>query len=249
MASDPPFSLADLLRRCVQGDPAAWEEFFARYHNYPIARTVIRTAGQWGVKEKADFDDLTQEFYEKLWTARQRILGNQTFVNELAFIGYLAKVATNLVHDSMKSRRAGKRGSGKAGDPLPEDATGDSRRFGGAAHMEKQVLLGQAYDFLESGGLSDRDLAVFEMHYRDGMTAAEIAAVPAVGLSTKGVESLLYRMKEYLREKMASPPEWDGNEPDGDEGGTDGGNQGGPVDGPVDGKDSGNDDAGRGKEF
>ena len=51
-------------------------------------------------------------------------------------------------------------------------------------------------------GCPPRDRNVFWLYYREGLTAAEIAAIPAVGLSVKGVESLIHRMGAELRERM-----------------------------------------------
>jgi hypothetical protein len=44
---------------------------------------------------------------------------------------------------------------------------------------------------------------VFWLYYRAGCSAAEIAAVPGIDLTAKGVESLLLRMTRELRRRLA----------------------------------------------
>jgi RNA polymerase sigma-70 factor (ECF subfamily) len=201
MTSDSPYPVAELFRRCVQGETVAWEELYARY-NPVIAGTAVRKVLQWGIDGKAVFEDKIQEVYEKLWTDRCRILGRFTYSHEGADFKYVAVVTERIVHDSLKSQNAQKRGSGRAGDALPEDFAGDASSFGGAAQIERQVLLGKVQDCLDAAGVSARDQAVFWNHYRDGNTAAAIASISAIHLTTKGVESLLWRLMQLVRACM-----------------------------------------------
>ncbi len=198
--SESPNSVAELLQKCASGDPIAWEEFIARFHPL-IARTVVRTARKWGVNDPAVFDDLIQEVYLKLCSDQCRILTRFTAHDENAIYGFLKVVTINSVHDIRKADQASKRGSGKARDPLPEDLPSTAGSFGGPKQMERQVLLREVEACLEStsGTVSARDRAIFWMYYRDGLTASAIAALPTIGLTTKGVESLLLRLTRLVR--------------------------------------------------
>jgi RNA polymerase sigma-70 factor, ECF subfamily len=53
----------------------------------------------------------------------------------------------------------------------------------------------------------ERDRIVFWLYYRQGYTAGEIAGLPAVALTVKGVESLLYRLTAALRAQLNPPGE------------------------------------------
>ena len=46
---------------------------------------------------------------------------------------------------------------------------------------------------------------LFWLYYRQGFTAEEIAALPAAGLSAKGVESALRRIAGWLRDRIEGP--------------------------------------------
>lgn len=71
--------------------------------------------------------------------------------------------------------------------------------------MEREVLFKQIDECIEScleGPDRDRDRTVFWLYYQQGMTAKDIAALPTIALSTKGVESVIFRMIRLLRERM-----------------------------------------------
>jgi RNA polymerase sigma-70 factor (ECF subfamily) len=44
---------------------------------------------------------------------------------------------------------------------------------------------------------------IFLLYYRQGLTASEIAALPALGLTTKGVESIIARLTHMIRSHIA----------------------------------------------
>jgi RNA polymerase sigma-70 factor (ECF subfamily) len=56
-----------------------------------------------------------------------------------------------------------------------------------------------------AGADRDRNSKIFWLYYRAGLSAAAIAALPGIGLSTKGVESLILRITRELRERMSAP--------------------------------------------
>jgi DNA-directed RNA polymerase specialized sigma24 family protein len=51
--------------------------------------------------------------------------------------------------------------------------------------------------------LSERDRTIFWLHYRQGLTATQIAAIPTLNLTVKGVESTLWRLKELVKHRMS----------------------------------------------
>jgi hypothetical protein len=55
---------------------------------------------------------------------------------------------------------------------------------------------------------------IFWLYFRQGMSTKEIASLPTIGLGTKGVGSVIERLKHGLREQIVGAG-WD---PKGDEG-------------------------------
>jgi hypothetical protein len=44
----------------------------------------------------------------------------------------------------------------------------------------------------------ERDRTIFWLRHRQGLTASEIAAIPSIGLTTEGVESVLLRLETMI---------------------------------------------------
>jgi RNA polymerase sigma-70 factor (ECF subfamily) len=67
--------------------------------------------------------------------------------------------------------------------------------------MQRSVLLSQLDSRLRSvqGATGRRDRDLFWLYYLQGLTAEEIAALPSLGLTPKGVESALRRVTIWLR--------------------------------------------------
>jgi RNA polymerase sigma factor (sigma-70 family) len=194
-----------LILACTQtGDASAWEEFVRRFHR-PIATVALRVARRWGDSSPQVVDDLIQETYLKLCAANFRILRSFKSQHPDAFYGYLKVVTANLVHDQFKAAHSGKRGSGTievAVDPRIASEGGASAKSSerGILLQQIDVLLGR----LAVGQNLERDRRVFWLYYRVGLTANAIASLPAIGLSTKGVESTILRLTRLLRQELAA---------------------------------------------
>ena len=194
-----------LILACTQtGDAAAWGEFVRRFHRL-IATVALRVARRWGDSSPQVVDDLIQETYLKLCAANFRILRSFKSQHPDAFYGYLKVVTANLVHDQFKAAHSGKRGSGTsevAVDPQIASEGGAS-----AKSSERRILLQQVDALLSklaAGRHLERDRRVFWLYYRVGLTANAIASLPAIGLSTKGVESTILRLTRLLRHELAA---------------------------------------------
>lgn len=71
--------------------------------------------------------------------------------------------------------------------------------------MEREVLFKQIDECVEScleGPDRDRDRTIFWLYYQQGMTAKDIAALPTIALSSKGVESVIVRVIRLVRDRM-----------------------------------------------
>ena len=196
----------ELIRACAEGnDGAAWDEFVSRFHR-PISVSIIRTAYQWGEIPQQVVDDLVQDTYLKLCTNKCRQLLEFAARHPDAILGYVKTIAVNVAHDHFKSTHSQKRGSGEVIQVM-EDAepkAAPSQR-GGQEAMEREVLFKQIDECIEScleGPDRDRDRTIFWLYYQQGMTARDIAALPTIGLSAKGIESVIGRVIRLLRERM-----------------------------------------------
>ncbi len=83
-----------LVRRCISGDAAAWEEIVQRYHRR-IYNICYRFAGS-----NNDADDLTQEVFIKMY----RTL-NSYDVDRGAFMTWVTTVTRNLLVDHFRKTR------------------------------------------------------------------------------------------------------------------------------------------------
>ena len=199
----------DLLMACIGGDASAWEEFIRRFSPV-IARVVFRVACRYGDSSKSVVDDLVQDTYLKLCSNDCKLLKSFEPQHAESIFAFLKVVASCVAHDHFKSRLAQKRGAGNTTDTLDEMhgfAPGDSANSPRSlAHIERDVLIRQIDEHLSTllpPVEAKRGRAVFWLYYRAGFSASAIASLPAMGLTTKGVESLLLRTTRIVRRKLA----------------------------------------------
>jgi RNA polymerase sigma-70 factor, ECF subfamily len=208
MATPSSLSIEELLRRCAtSGDAAAWQEFVRRFHRL-IARVVLRTAARFGDSSADTVDDLIQETYLKFCAGNSRILNDFEHRHPDAFVGYLQVLAANVVRDHFKSARSKKRGSNQV-ESISEDFTPSAREDseGSPGSIERGVLINEVQSHLDlcvEGRDQDRNRRIFWLYYRVGLSAAAIAGLPGIGLTTKGVESLILRITKEVRERMTT---------------------------------------------
>jgi RNA polymerase sigma-70 factor (ECF subfamily) len=202
---------ADLVLECLRtGEELAWIEFVRRFQPL-IASVALRVARQWGEPSASVIDDLIQETYLKLCVDldRVRLLENFKFRHDGAIYGYLKVFTANLAQDHFKASHAQKRGgfvqTGSL-DACAVEERGTSKESEVAA-IERKILLRQVAACLEavaSGPTAKRDCRIFWLYYRVGLPASAIAALPTIGLSTKGVESTLLRLTRQVRDRLAT---------------------------------------------
>lgn len=199
-------SSEELLVACLRhGDEHVWSEFVRRFQPL-ISIVVLRTARCWGETSPDLLDDLIQETFLKLCADRETILQKFEPDHPDAIFGYIKVLTTNLVHDHLKALYSQKRGRNLT-STLPEHYdVQESRRhsLSEAQVIERNVLISQidaALRALETG-TNSRDRRIFWLHYRAGLSASAIAAIPSIGLTTKGVESTLLRLTRHVKEKL-----------------------------------------------
>lgn len=209
--------LRDVICLCAGPcDDEAWEEFVSRVGK-PISLTVMRTASVWGEPSRSLVEDLTQVIYLKLWEDGCRLLRDFAIQHPEAILGYIKKTAANATHDYFKHGHSQSSGGNK-----PHVSTSDVDLEAGKEVQGSQeqiafgVFLTEIDDHLKrslTGPDQERDRMIFWLYFRQGMSTKEIASMPTIGLSTKGVGSVIERLKHCIREEIiAIPPDSDDDE-------------------------------------
>jgi RNA polymerase sigma-70 factor (ECF subfamily) len=206
----PKFSSMELVRLCAaSADERAWAEFIRRFQ-VVIAAAVLRTARLWGEPSRPQLDDLIQDTYLKLCENNSRLLRSFQPRHEDSIYGFLKVVAVNVVHDHFKSLLAAKRGAGQT-EALDEiERLQDNVRTGVADSSDAMsrrlqlVQIDKVLRLVTAGKDQERKCTIFWLRHRQGFTASEIAAMPAIGLTTEGVESVLLRLAGMIRNHFIS---------------------------------------------
>lgn len=197
----------DVAFACFNGgDESAWREFIRRF-NPMIASVALRVARKWEDSSPQVIEDLIQETYLKLCADRSSILARFKADHPDAIYGFIKVFTANLVQDHFKMSRAQKRGGLSDTSSLdanpPEGREIQSRP--NIASLERKLLLEQVATLLSAlaaGPNAERDRRIFWLYYRTGLSASAIAALPTIGLSTKGVESTILRLTRAVRQKL-----------------------------------------------
>jgi RNA polymerase sigma-70 factor (ECF subfamily) len=198
----------ELFSLCARGgDPTSWVEFIRRF-NPVIGRSVLRVAVRHGSSDKALIDDLVQETYLKICANECRVLRTFTPTHPESAFGFLKVIAASVAQDFFKSRRAEKRAPEATAQSIKETSASTSECPRSALnHPERAVLFDQIDRKLRAVVPADelhRARTVFWLYYRSGCTASAIASLPALELTTKGVESLLFRLTRLVRQNISN---------------------------------------------
>jgi RNA polymerase sigma-70 factor (ECF subfamily) len=210
-------SLKDVVCLCAGPcDEAAWEEFVSRVGK-PISLTIMRTAALWGQSSRSVVEDLVQVTYVKLWQDGCRLLRVFAIQHPEAILGYLKKIAANVTHDHFKHGHTQSSGGDKPHVSTSDvDPVAGKEIDGSEERIAFGVFLNEIDEHLKhslTGPDRERDRMIFWLYFRQGMSTKEIASLPTLGLGTKGVGSVIERLKHGLREQIVGA----GSEPNSDE--------------------------------
>jgi RNA polymerase sigma-70 factor, ECF subfamily len=205
----PPYSSLSavaLVQKCAHSkDAGAWRELVRRFHPV-IAAAVLRTARRSCEPARQLVDDLIQDTYLKLCNDHCRLLRSFHPEHSNSIYGFVQVMAANVVHDHFKAERAAKRGAGRQTESISERVQSDpgarATALGSSAAIERQLRLREVDEVLArvaAGPDEKRNRMIFFLYYRQGLTASEIAALPSLGLTTKGVESIIARLTHMIR--------------------------------------------------
>lgn len=211
MAPYSSLSAVELVSKCADANDAqAWQELVRRFHPV-IAAAVLRTARRWGEPPQQLLDDLIQDTYFKLCNDDCRLLRSFQPEHSNSIYGFLRVMAANVVHDHFKAEWAGKRGAGQKTESISERVQSEpgarATARGSSDAMDRQIRLRQVDEMLArvaAGPDRKRNCMIFFLYYRQGLTASEIAALPSLGLTTKGVESIIWRLTHMIRSHISA---------------------------------------------
>jgi RNA polymerase sigma-70 factor (ECF subfamily) len=195
----------ELMRACIdRGDKASWEEFVRRFRPL-IAGVVSRTARRFGQYSPQLIDDLVQDTFLKLCANQCHVMRDFKPRAEESIFGLLKTMAFTVTHDHFRGSMAKMRGAGRKESALDGYVENTVAGRDGLPEVEREILLGQIDGYLASPKepvISPRDREIFWLYYRHGMTARDIAAIAHLGLTPKGVESVIQRLTSHVRERF-----------------------------------------------
>jgi RNA polymerase sigma-70 factor (ECF subfamily) len=151
-------------------------------------------------------EDLTQAIYLKLWQGGRTLLREFAVERPEAVLGYLKRIAANSTHDYFRQRHSQSSGGENwhvsTIDIDPEAGHG---AHGGEENLALGIFLREIDEHLTrslTGPDQERDRMIFWLYFRQGMSTREIASLPGIGLGTKGVGSVIERLKRAIRERI-----------------------------------------------
>ena len=194
----------ELARACAHSaDTAEWGEFLGRCA--PVAALVAaRVARIWqGTASSAVVDDIVQEVFVKLCEQERRILREFKPKGDDSFLALLRVITSSVANDYFRRQYSEKRG-GKVVTMLLDEEPSSMVATHNDQDAQRAVLFNELDRKLRSasGATAERDRALFWLYYLQGLTADEIASLPGLELSAKGVESALRRVTAWLRKEL-----------------------------------------------
>jgi RNA polymerase sigma-70 factor (ECF subfamily) len=197
MAQDET-SIRDLLHLCLSSDgEEQWREFVRRTQPL-IASVIINTVRRWKTPAPSLVDDLIQDTFVKLFANDKKALRVAKNEHENTIFGYLKVIASNVVRDHFR-QPANKADEIEISDAVFPPGPRDRERL---EFLQKKEQIKRILEMLSVSETYDRDAGIFWFFYEQGYTAKEISLLPAVGLTVKGVEAVLFRVARFVREKL-----------------------------------------------
>jgi RNA polymerase sigma-70 factor, ECF subfamily len=183
---------AEILGACIdKGTEEAWV-LFVRTFQPLIVSSISRVLSRYSAPNPALIDDLTQETLLRLCRENGRVLREFEVRHEKAIFGYIKVIATSIALDHFRARTRQKRAAEVPSDDACLEPSVQSSPIEHAAVLEE-------IDRRLAATESERDRTIFWLYYRQGYSTREIAALPDLGLTQKGIESSIHRMTVSLR--------------------------------------------------
>jgi RNA polymerase sigma-70 factor (ECF subfamily) len=179
-----PISEADLIRRCLLGERAAFDRFY-REHRRQVAGNLYRVLG-----DRTELDDLVQEVFVIAFRGMARFRGDAKLST------WLYRICVNVALGRLRSRA--RRGAGATPVPYGDllDDLADDANQAPDRQLERREELARVYRVLEH--LAPKKRIVFVLHEVQGLDIREIADIVRAPLVTVRTR-LHYARKEFYR--------------------------------------------------
>ena len=171
-----------------------WREFVRRTQPL-IASVIINTVRRWKTPVPSLVDDLIQDTYVKLFANDKKALRALKNEYENTIFGYLKVIASNVVRDHFR-QSVNKADEIELSDAVLPPGPRERERL---EFLDKKDQVQKILETLSASETYQRDVAIFWFFYEQGYTAKEISLLPAVGLTVKGVEAVLFRLARQVR--------------------------------------------------
>ena len=184
----------NLLERCLQGKPRAWEDFVDRFMGL-VVHVVGHTAQARSVRlTPEDRDDVCAEVFLAVINNDFAVLRN--FRGHSSLATYLTVIARRIVVKVLLARketaRLGDGSAQHAAQSVPDPHTGVEQRI--SNQEEVQRLL---------DGLGGTEAQVVRMYHLEGKSYQEISS--SVGMSENSIGPILSRARDKMRRAGVNP--------------------------------------------
>ncbi|MCX7428232.1 MAG: sigma-70 family RNA polymerase sigma factor [Planctomycetia bacterium] len=184
----------NLLQRCLQRKPRAWEDFVDRFMGL-IVHVINHTAQARSVRLTAeDRDDLCAEVFMTLIKDDFGVLCR--FRGQSSLATYLTVVARRIVVKQILDRKSASRLGDSALGPVVQQVADHQRP------VEQRI---EDHDEVERllEGLMGTEAQVVRMYHLEGKNYYEISV--AVGLSENSIGPMLSRARNKMRQARVNP--------------------------------------------
>jgi RNA polymerase sigma factor (sigma-70 family) len=193
----------ELVRLCSEDlrNSELWEAFYSRFRRKIILYLLraFRLLGGNSDEFVRYADDWVQEVFTKLVQNDGRIIRSFRGSTELSVYAFLGSIALSIVADHLRSQRALRRRA--------QVVSLDRLRDLGVPRVDTETKVSALLDLIdvekalredEESKNPERDLLIFKLHFVEGLSPREIAAMPALKLTTSGLEKVLSRVRSRL---------------------------------------------------
>lgn len=184
MKSEGP-PLTALIAQCSGASSKEYLDALIRRLQPLVAGVATRTLLRHGRNDPEMVRDLCQETFIKLLGGQFNLRARAAGRSDGQIVSLIKTTTTNLVLDALRA--------------LKPDVSFDEvlMRDDYNEKMETAVLIREVDATLQSllpPPTAKRDYRIFWFYHRHRMSAREIALLPGIGLSVKGVESVIFRL-------------------------------------------------------
>lgn len=177
---------AKLIKRCIEKDQKAWEEFFKKYSRLIYWAINRRLSAINSSFQQSDIEDIFQEVFLALFQ-ENKLSGLK---DSQLLPGWLTMVAANKTSDYMRRKFRNRENLGIDFSNLPDNSHKDK-----AFNCQVLDLISRIVD-----NLSDKEKIIFSLNIFENKTHREIGEITKTPLNT--VSTIVARTKEKVKNQL-----------------------------------------------